>query len=61
MHLMAIYPALAVSEIAQEMQRKADLGEEAELTQVSAASRSRIPSRDLTPPKYNPAARPSAV
>ncbi len=37
------------------------LGEEAELTQMSAASRPRIPSRDLTLPKYDIAARPLAV
>jgi len=36
---------LAVSEIAQGMQRKTNLGEEAELTRMSMS----IPSQDLTP------------
>lgn len=36
-------------EVSQGMQRKANFGAEAELTQVSAASRPRILSRNLTP------------
>jgi len=49
-----------VSKIAQGMERKVKLGEEAELTRMSAASRPRISSW-INAAKIERVARPSAV